>query len=96
MHIPVVPGVLPILDFEKMTGFAARCGASVPAWLRERFAGVATPEASRAIAMDVIAAQVEGLIAGGVRHIHVFTLNEASMTEELCARLGLGKAEKAA
>jgi len=88
VQIPVVPGVLPIMDFAKMTGFAARCGASVPAWLHERFAGVGSPEESRKVALDVLTAQVEGLIAGGVKHIHVFTLNDAGMTEELCRRLG--------
>ena len=90
VQIPVVPGVLPIMDFEKMTGFAARCGASVPGWLHERFAGVATPEDSRKIALDVLTVQVEGLIAGGAQHIHVFTLNDSGMTEEMCGRLGLG------
>lgn len=90
VQIPVVPGVLPIMDFEKMTGFAARCGASVPGWLHERFAGVATPEDSRKIALDVLTVQVESLIAGGAQHIHVFTLNDSGMTEEICGRLGLG------
>ena len=88
--IPVVPGVLPIMDFVKMTGFAARCGASVPGWLAERFAGVASPEEARKIASDVLAKQVEGLIAGGCKQIHVFTLNDAAMTEELCRGVGLG------
>ena len=59
-------------------------------WLAERFAGVASPEEARKIASDVLAKQVEGLIAGGVKHIHVFTLNDAAMTEELCRGVGLG------
>ena len=42
-----------------------------------------------------MAKQVEGLIAGGVRHIHVFTLNDAGMTEDLCRQLGLGANAKA-
>ena len=87
VQIPVVPGVLPIMDFEKMKGFAARCGASVPGWLHKRFAGVASPEESRKIALDVLATQVEGLLASGVKHVHVFTLNDAGMTEELCRRV---------
>ena len=96
MTIPVVPGVLPVMDFVKMTGFAARCGASVPAWLHERFAGVTSPDEARKIAADVLAKQVQGLIAGGSRHIHVFTLNDAGMTEDLCSALGLGAKARAA
>ncbi len=94
--IPVVPGVLPVMDFAKMTGFAARCGASVPGWLHERFASVTDPLEARKVASAVLAEQVEGLIAGGCQHIHVFTLNDAGMTEDLCRRLGLGAVAKAA
>jgi methylenetetrahydrofolate reductase (NADPH) len=94
--IPVVPGVLPIMDFAKMTGFAARCGASVPAWLQKRFAGVTEAGEARKIASDVLAKQVEGLIAGGVKHVHIFTLNDAGMTEDLCRNVGLGAKLKAA
>jgi methylenetetrahydrofolate reductase (NADPH) len=90
--IPVVPGVLPVMDFEKMKGFAARCGASVPQWLHERFSGVTSPEEAKTIGRDVLVKQVEGLIAGGVEHVHVFTLNDAEMTEHLCRALALGGA----
>ncbi len=40
VDIPIYPGVLPIHDFAKMQGFAARCGASVPQWLVEQVRGV--------------------------------------------------------
>ena len=36
----IVPGILPITRFPQLTRFAARCGASVPAWLEERFEGL--------------------------------------------------------
>ena len=96
VRIPVVPGVLPIMDFEKMKGFAARCGASVPGWLHQRFAGVKSPEDAKKVSADVLTRQVEGLIAGGARHIHVFTLNDAEMCEHLCHTLGLGGVARAA
>ena len=37
---PIVPGLLPISRFSQMLGFAGRCGANVPQWLHERFAGL--------------------------------------------------------
>ena len=36
----IVPGILPITRFPQLERFAERCGASVPEWLRERFAGL--------------------------------------------------------
>ena len=30
---PIVPGILPIVNFERMLGFAATCGTAIPDWL---------------------------------------------------------------
>ena len=40
IDIPIVPGILPVQNFKQTKNFAARCGASVPAWLAERFDGL--------------------------------------------------------
>ena len=40
IDIPIVPGILPVQNFKAATNFAARAGASVPAWLAERFHGL--------------------------------------------------------
>src|SRR5581483_8939119 len=37
IDIPIVPGILPVQNFKLMKNFAARAGASVPAWLADRF-----------------------------------------------------------
>ncbi len=92
VSIPIVPGVLPILDFAKMTGFAARCGASVPGWLAARFEGKSGADA-RKIAEEALVSQVEGLMRGGVSQVHIFTLNESEMTGLICRTLGLTRRE---
>ena len=40
ISVPVVPGILPVQNFKQTKAFAARCGASVPDWLAERFDGL--------------------------------------------------------
>jgi methylenetetrahydrofolate reductase (NADPH) len=94
--IPIYPGVLPILDFTKMQSFAARCGASVPRWLVDKFAPFDKPEDRRRISEEVLLAQVEDLLANGVAHIHVFTLNEAGFSELICRSLPLGGSKASA
>src|SRR5258708_27879863 len=60
--IPVVPGILPVQNFKQMRIFAERCGASVPAWLADRFAGLDADAATRRlIAAPVAAEQVVDL-----------------------------------
>lgn len=90
VDIPIVPGILPVLDFHKMLGFAARCGATIPAAMRARF-GTVTKEDARKIGEDFLLEQIDDLKRHGVRHFHIFTLNEAGMSEHACRDLGLGR-----
>lgn len=73
---PIVPGVLPIANFERMLGFARSCGASVPGWLRTIFED---SEDHYRAAEEVLITQVQGLAARGVPHIHFYTLNNAAL-----------------
>src|SRR5580692_11057672 len=47
IRIPIVPGILPVQNFKQTRGFAQRCGASIPAWLADRFAGLEEDVATR-------------------------------------------------
>ncbi|MEX1994745.1 MAG: methylenetetrahydrofolate reductase [Steroidobacteraceae bacterium] len=86
----IVPGILPITRFPQLLRFAARCGASVPAWLAERFEGLDDdPETRRMIAASVAIDQVARLRREGVEEFHFYTLNRAELTYAICHALGL-------
>ena len=40
IDIPIVPGIVPVQNFKQTANFAKRAGASMPAWLAERFEGL--------------------------------------------------------
>ncbi len=86
---PIVPGLLPIVDFEKMVNFAARCGANVPEGLQEKFAPLTTPEDRHALAQDLLIDQMRDLYENGVRHFHFYTLNRSEMPAFACRALHL-------
>lgn len=87
---PVVPGILPITRFPQVLRFAARCGASIPAWLHERLSGLDDDaETRRLIAASVAIEQVHSLAAHGVAEFHFYTLNRAELTFAICHALGL-------
>jgi methylenetetrahydrofolate reductase (NADPH) len=87
---PLVPGILPITRFPQVLRFARRCGASIPAWLRERFEGLDDdPETRRLIAAAVAIEQVQELRRHGVSEFHFYTLNRAELTYAICHALGL-------
>ena len=72
----VIPGVLPITNYEGMVSFCKGCGASVPQEIHEEFAPIAadrdkTLEAGTRRAIR----QCRELLAGGAPGIHFYTLN---------------------
>ena len=93
----IVPGILPITRFPQLERFAARCGASVPDWLRERFAGLEDDaETRQMIAASVAIEQVRRLQAEGIREFHFYTLNRSELTFAICHALGVRPRQAAA
>jgi methylenetetrahydrofolate reductase (NADH) len=90
IEVPVVPGILPVQNFKQTKSFAARCGASVPDWLAERFDGLNDDVATRKlIAAAVAAEQVLDLVDRGITDFHFYTMNRADLVYAVCHLLGL-------
>jgi len=86
----IVPGILPITKFPQLLRFAERCGAKVPRWLADRFAGLEDdPETRKLIAANVAIEQVRMLRREGVDEFHFYTLNRADLTYAICHVLGV-------
>ncbi len=87
---PLVPGLLPIGKFSQTLSFAARCGAQVPAWLHERFAGLDDDAETRQLISASVAIELVGRLRRyGVAEFHFYTLNRAELTYAICFALGL-------
>jgi len=90
----LVPGILPITRFPQMLRFAERCGAAVPDWVRQRFAGLdEDADTRRMIAAAFAISQVETLAREGVDEFHFYTLNRAELTYAICHALGVRGAQ---
>jgi methylenetetrahydrofolate reductase (NADPH) len=91
---PILPGVLPIMNFGGMVNFAKKCESSIPPLLIERFGKYedGSPDALKEAA-DFLNEQVDDLIAHGVEHIHFYSMNSDKILPSLCHRL---KAQKSA
>ena len=80
---------MPIHDFAALKRFSARCQASIPAWLHEKFDGLEDkPDEARKIATDLLILQSEDLANAGIAHIHYYCMNKAPITMEACEALG--------
>lgn len=85
INVPIIPGILPVTNFERLKGFAKRCGTSLPSWLKQLFKGLdASPSIRRLIAASVAISQCRELFDKGVRDFHFYTLNRAELTQAIC------------
>ncbi|MGH8798132.1 MAG: methylenetetrahydrofolate reductase [NAD(P)H] [Caldimonas sp.] len=89
--IPVVPGIMPIINASGIIRFADNCGADMPRWVRLRLQSFGDDNASiRAFGLDVVTNLCERLLAGGAPGLHFYTMNQSTATLEICRRLGIG------
>ena len=86
---PIVPGIQPIHSFKQISGFASRCGATIPRWVAERFEGLdEEPETHALVASAVAAEQVLELVDNGITEFHFYTLNRSNLVLALARLLG--------
>jgi methylenetetrahydrofolate reductase (NADPH) len=87
---PIVPGILPITNFEQVAKFSELCGTRIPNWLRELFSGLENDaDAQKMIGVTVAAEQCRRLLDEGVSGFHFYTLNRADLTLAVCRYLGV-------
>lgn len=95
INIPVIPGILPIHNFEQTMVFSAKCGTSIPQWLARRFAGLSNdPETRKLVGVSVACEQAMDLVDRGINDFHFYTMNRADLTYAICHMLGMGQSEK--
>ncbi|MBI1210656.1 MAG: methylenetetrahydrofolate reductase [NAD(P)H] [Alphaproteobacteria bacterium] len=90
IRVPIVPGIMPATNFKGVLRMAQRCGATIPAWLADRFDGIdGDLETRKLMAATVASEQVERLRRHGFDSFHFYTLNQADLTFAICHLLGV-------
>jgi methylenetetrahydrofolate reductase (NADPH) len=90
LTLPIVPGIMPIANFSKITRFSDACGTEIPRWMRKKFESFGDDAASaRSFGLDVVTALCDRLLSAGAPGLHFYTLNQAGLTSTIWQRLGL-------
>lgn len=90
VNVPLIPGIIPILNAAQITKFTQLSGAKVPAALRESLEKVAqNDEAAAEFGIEYATRQCEELLRAGVPGLHFYTLNKARSTVQVLKNLGL-------
>jgi methylenetetrahydrofolate reductase (NADPH) len=89
VHIPIVPGIMPITNASQLLRFSDACGAEVPRWIRSRLEGFGDDKASiQAFGLEVVTDLCDQLRCAGVPGIHFYTMNQAGPVLAICDQLG--------
>ena len=90
VRVPIVPGIMPVSNFQGIQKMAGLCGAKVPGWLADMFQGLENDvETRRMIAATVAGDLCRRLQGEGVDQFHFYTLNRADLTFAICHLLGV-------
>ncbi len=93
IKVPIVAGIMPILNLSQTKRFVSMCGAKIPHGLLNRLESLeADPEAVYSAGIEYAVGQCEGLIANGVDGIHFYTLNKSKATVQVCRALDFAHA----
>lgn len=89
VSIPIIPGIMPITNFDGLKRFSDACGAEIPRWIRLRLERYRDdPAALSAFGLDVVSQLCDRLLAGGAPGLHFYTMNQSKPSLELLRRLG--------
>ena len=90
IDVELIPGILPVTNFNTLVRFARACGASIPRSLSTLFEGLdEDPTTRQLIAAHAAVSQAENLGREGVKDFHFYTLNRADLSFAVCHALGV-------
>jgi methylenetetrahydrofolate reductase (NADPH) len=86
---PIIPGILPIENWEGAKRFATRCGTHIPQVVHDAFTNATRDGTTDLLATALATELCDDLLRGGVENLHFYTLNRPELTRDVCHALGL-------
>ncbi len=87
---PIVPGIMPVINFKSVARFASACGTTMPAWMKGLYDGLGDDETTRKmIGAALVVEMCRRLKEEAVDGFHIYTMNQPEMTIAICRTLGL-------
>lgn len=88
IRIPIIPGITPIMNYQKLMQFSSACGAEIPLWLHKHLKTYSNdPISLQEIGIEFVSKLCHGLLQNGVKEFHFYTLNRTEPTYSIIQNL---------
>ncbi len=90
LDLPIMPGIMPITNYENLMRFSNTCGAEIPRWIRVRLEAYdGDLESIKKFGEEVVTNLCQELLEMGAPGLHFYTLNQAAPTLAIWNNLDL-------
>lgn len=88
INIPIIPGIMPLVNYEKIARFSAMCGAEIPQWINKQCQAYGDDlQSIKQFGEEVTLKLCEKLLAGGAPGLHFYSLNQLRPSFNLTNKL---------
>jgi methylenetetrahydrofolate reductase (NADPH) len=95
IDVPIVPGIMPIINCTQLVRFSEACGAEIPRWVLKRLQDFGDDRKSiRDFGIDVTTKLCADLLGQGAPGLHMYTMNQAEASVAIWENLILHKRTK--
>lgn len=88
LDIPIVPGIMPITNYQNLARFSDMCGAEIPRWLRKRLEDFGDDAVSlRNFGLQATMQLCKSLLEQGAPGLHFYSMNKSDPTQVIWREL---------
>ena len=84
INIPIVPGIMPLTNYDNIVRFSAMCGAEIPLWIRKHCEAFGEDSAAiKQFGFEITQNLCQTLVKGGAPGLHFYSLNQTDPSLKL-------------
>jgi len=81
VNIPIIPGIMPITNYDQIVRFSGMCGATIPDRIHEQMKPIrGNLDAVKSLGIELATRQCRELLATDAPGLHFYTLNKSEAT----------------
>ena len=90
VDVPIIPGIMPIINYTQLMRFSEACGAEIPRWIVYRLRDFGDDRISiRKFGVEVATELCRQLLEQGAPGLHIYTMNQSEAIEQIWDNLSL-------